>query len=258
MQLDGKVIVITGLGPGLGREIAVLFAREGAALALGCRTEAYLEEVRAEIADAGGRVIAVPTDITDPDQCRRIVAAAVDGFGGIDGVLQNGFSPGSFTTFEDADLADWRRAMDVNCWGSLQVAQAAVPALKERGGGTITFVNSMVVRKPLPTQGGYATSKGALMTASQVLARELGRYRIRVNSLTPGWMLGPSVDIYFAMMEQMGRSYDEVYAEIASQISLGVVPTDDECARAAVFLASDASVMVTGQSIDVNGGEVFH
>jgi NAD(P)-dependent dehydrogenase (short-subunit alcohol dehydrogenase family) len=148
--------------------------------------------------------------------------------------------------------------MDVNLWGTLELCQAAVPHLKARGGGSIVIVGSMIMRKVLPLQGGYAISKGALHTAMQVMARELGQHRIRVNSIVPGWMMGPSVEGYFTMMEAMGKSRDELYAEIASNMALGVIPTDDECARAALFLASDLSVMVTGAGIDVNGGEVFH
>ncbi len=257
MLLENKVAVITGIGPGLGRELAVQFAREGAAVAIGARTESYLEEVRKEIDADGGRVVAVPTDIADREDCDRIIAAAVDAFGGVDSVVQNGFHSPAFELFENVDLDSWKRAMDVNLWGSLNLAQAAIPNLKERGGGSIVFVNSMVMRKVLPFQGGYATSKGALMTAAQVLARELGQYRIRVNSIVPGWMMGPSVDVYFETMEAQGKPKDELYAEIASNIALGVIPTDEECAGAAVFLASDLASMITGQTVDVNGGEVF-
>jgi NAD(P)-dependent dehydrogenase (short-subunit alcohol dehydrogenase family) len=171
--------------------------------------------------------------------------------------VQNGFYSPAFEVFENADLDDWKRAMDVNLWGSLNLAQAAIPSLKERGGGSIVFVNSMIMRKVLPFQGGYATSKGALMTAAQVLARELGQYRIRVNSIVPGWMMGPSVEWYFQYMEEQGKPKDELYAEIAANISLGVIPTDEECAGPALFLASDLASMVTGQTVDVNGGEVF-
>jgi NAD(P)-dependent dehydrogenase (short-subunit alcohol dehydrogenase family) len=256
--LENKVAVITGIGPGLGRELAVQFAREGAAVVIGARTESYLEDVRAEVEAAGGRVVAVPTDIADREHCDRIIAAAVDAFGGVDSVVQNGFHSPAFELFENVDLDSWKTAMDVNLWGSLNLAQAAIPSLKERNGGSIVFVNSMIMRKVLPFQGGYATSKGALMTAAQVLARELGRYRIRVNSIVPGWMMGPSVEWYFQYMEEQGKPKDELYAEIASNIALGVIPTDEECAGAAVFLASDLASMVTGQAVDVNGGEVFH
>jgi len=258
MLLKDKVCVVTGLGPGLGREISVLFAQEGASVVIGSRTASYVDEVANEIAESGGRVVGVPTDITDRAQCERILQTAADTFGGIDVVVQNGFVTPPFELFEDADLAGWRRAMDVNLWGTLELCQAAVPHLEARGGGSIVIVGSMIIRKVLAYQGGYAISKGALNTAVHVLARELGQHRIRVNSIVPGWMMGPSVDGYFAMMESQGKPRDELYAEIASNMALGVIPTDDECARAALFLASDLSAMVTGASIDVNGGEVFH
>jgi len=258
MLLQDKVCVVTGLGPGLGREVSMLFAQEGASVVIGSRTEAYVEEVTAEIVAAGGQVVGVPTDITDRSQCERILQTAADTFGGIDVVLQNGFMSPPFEMFEHADLAKWRTAMNVNTWGSLELAQAAVPHLKARGGGSIVMVSSMISRKVLPMQGGYAISKGALNTAVQVLARELGQYKIRVNSIVPGWMMGPSVEWYFEFMESQGTPKDELYAEISSNIALGVIPTDDECAKAALFLASDLSSMVTGAGIDVNGGEVFH
>jgi NAD(P)-dependent dehydrogenase (short-subunit alcohol dehydrogenase family) len=173
--------------------------------------------------------------------------------------VHNAFAPDTFQLFEDVDLASWRQIMDVNLFGSLQLTQAAIPHMKAQGAGSIVFVNSMIIRKVLPLQGGYATSKGALMTAAQVLAKELGPHGIRVNSIVPGWMWGPSVEMYFKMQEaQTGRSVQEHYDEIASQIVLGEIPPDDDCANAAVFFASDLSRVITGQSLDVNGGEVFH
>src|SRR4029079_15338803 len=125
--LENKVAVITGIGPGLGRELAVQFAREGAAVVMCASTESYLEEVRAEIDGAGGRVVAVPTDIADREHCERIVAAAVAAFGGGDTVVQNAFAFPPFALFEDADLDTWNQAMDVTVWGSLNLAQAVLP-----------------------------------------------------------------------------------------------------------------------------------
>ena len=117
----------------------------------------------------------------------------------------------------------------------------------------------MIVRKILPLQGGYAVSKAALMTAAQVLAKELGPYGIRVNSIVPGWMWGPSVEGYFKMMEkQTGKTVKASYDEIASAMPLGEIPPDEDCANAALFFASEMSRVITGQALDVNGGEVFH
>lgn len=259
MLLKDKVAIISGVGPGLGREIARAFAREGADVVLGARTKSFLAEVASEVEGLGGRAVAVPTDITVPEQCARLAAAAVETFGRIDCLVNSAFRPDVFRSFEDVDLDAWRKIFEVNVFGSLGLTKAVLPQMKAQGGGSIVFINSMVMRKPLPLQGGYAASKGALMTAAQVLAKELGAYHIRVNSVVPGWMLGPPVEMYLEMMATAnGSSRDDEYAKLAADIPLGIIPPDEDCANAVVFFASDLSAVITGQALDVNGGEVFH
>src|SRR5207244_3694740 len=142
--------------------------------------------------------------------------------------------------------------------GSLELTQAVIPVMKEQGGGSIVFVNSQIVRKVLPRQGGYAVSKGALLTAAQVLAKELGRHQIRVNSVVPGWMMGPGVEwLLQDRAHRAGNTVEDQYQVVASEMALGRIPTDEECAGAVVFFASDLSKVITGQSLDVNGGETF-
>lgn len=259
MLLEGKVCVLSGVGPGLGRQLALTLARHGADLVLGARTEPYLEEVAGEVAALGRRALPVTTDITDVEQCRRLAATARDELGRVDVLVNNAFRPDVFKRFEEVDLDDWRRIFDVNVFGTLQLTKEVAAAMKEQGGGSIVFVNSMVVRKVLPLQGGYAASKAALLTAAQVLAKELGPYRIRVNSVVPGWMWGPPVQLWCEWQAaERGVTAERVRDEIAAQIPLGAIPTDEECSRAVVFFASDLSEVVTGQALDVNGGEVFH
>ena len=259
MLLKDRRCIVSGIGPGLGKEIALAFAREGADVALGARTESYLEEVHGEIEALGRRAVHSRTDITDEAQCDALVQATVDAFGGVDVLVNNAFAPDVFQLFEDVDLAAWRHIMDVNLFGSLQLTKSVIPHMKAQGSGSIVFVNSMIMRKVLPLQGGYATSKGALMTAAQVLAKELGPHKIRVNSIVPGWMWGPGVEMYIEMLASgSGRTPQDHYDEIAAEIPLGEIPPDDECANAAVFFASDLSSVITGQALDVNGGEVFH
>jgi NAD(P)-dependent dehydrogenase (short-subunit alcohol dehydrogenase family) len=259
MLLKDKVAIVSGVGPGLGREIALAFAREGASVVLGARTESFLKEVATEIQDAGGRALPVPTNIVDPAACAGVAAAAVAEFGRIDCLVNSAFRPDVFKRFEDVDLNAWRKIFEVNVFGSLQLTQAVLPQMKAQGGGSIVFVNSMVVRKVMPLQGGYAASKGALLTAAQALAKELGQYQIRVNSVVPGWMAGPWFDMYLDMMVAgNGTTREEERAKITSQIPLGDIPSDDDCANAIVFFASDLSSAITGQALDVNGGEVFH
>jgi len=257
--LKDKTAIVSGVGPGLGKEVALAFVREGASVVIGARRESYLREVAAELEALGGTVRYVPTDVSDPDQCRRMVDVTLDELGRVDVLVNNAFAPDVFQPFDSVDLDAWRHIMDVNLFGSLQLTGEVIEPMKAAGGGSIVFVNSMITRKVLPLQGGYATSKGALLTAAQVLAKELGPHRIRVNSVVPGYMWGPSVEIYLKILEQQdGRPAQQHYDEIASHIPLGFIPPDEDCANAVVFFASDLSAVVTGQSLDVNGGEVFH
>jgi NAD(P)-dependent dehydrogenase (short-subunit alcohol dehydrogenase family) len=256
--LAGKVCVVSGVGPGLGRRAAVALAMHGAAVVVAARRQSTLDQVAAEIDELGGRVRSMPTDITDAEQCERLVAYATDELGGVDVLVNNAFRFDAFKTFEDVDLAIWRKIVDTNLFGSLQLTKAALPSMRSRGGGSVIMVASMAARKPPPLQGGYAISKGALLTAVKVLAGELGPSGVRVNAIVPGWMGGPSVDVYVQMTSAgRGITPEAVVAELEEPIALKRVPSDEEVAGSIVFLASDLSSPITGQAIDVNGGEYF-
>jgi NAD(P)-dependent dehydrogenase (short-subunit alcohol dehydrogenase family) len=256
--LAGKTCLVSGVGPGLGRQVAKLLAEHGADLVLAARRQGTLDDVAAEVGGTGARVVTVPTDITDPSQCERLVATADAELGGIDVLVNNAFRFDVLKTFEDVDLDAWRKIMETNLFGSLQLTRAALPLLRRRQGGSVVMVASMAARVPPPLQGGYAISKGALLTATRVLASELGPSGIRVNAVVPGWMWGPSVEMYVDMASS-GRSVprSEVIGELEARIPLGRVPTDAEVAGTVVYLASDLSAAVTGQALDANGGEHF-
>lgn len=257
MLLEDRVCVVAGVGPGLGRTLALTFADHGADVVLAARRRPVLDEVAAEVAARGRRAVTVPTDLTDAAQCRHLVDRTVAELGRLDVLVANAYKEDVFQRFEDVDLDEWRSLMEINVFGPLQVAQAAVPAMRARGGAMV-FVGSMIVRKPRVHQAGYAVSKGALATAARALAEELGRYRIRVNSVMPGWIWGPGVQMYLQLAAtQRGITEEEVLAGITRRIPLGTVPTEDDVAGAAVYLASDLAASVTGQTIDVNGGEVM-
>jgi len=259
MLLKDKVAIVSGVGPGLGRATALALAREGAAVGLAARTEARVRDVADEIEAMGGRALPVPTNIADPDQCRRIADATAAEFGGLDVLVNSAFRRDPNQPFEDVDLERWRKVYDVNVFGSLHLTKAAIPHLKARGGGSIVFVNSMSARKIRANEGGYASSKGALLTAAQVLAKELGPYQIRVNSVVPGWIWGPNVQTYVEwQVAERGITAEEAVAEIEREIPLGFIPPQEDVAEAIVFFASDMAKVITGQSLDVNGGEYFH
>ena len=258
MLLAGRVGIVSGIGPGLGRAIALALAREGADVVLAARTAPALEDVAAEVRAAGRRALAVPTDVTRPEQCRQLAEAAHGAFGRIDVLVNNAFRSGPYEPVEQASLEDWRKVFDVNLFGTLALCQAFIPFMKARG-GSIVMINSMSMRVIEPRFGGYAASKGALLTAAQTMAKELGASGIRVNSVVPGYIWGPALERYFAdLARQRGTTPEAVYAEVASRTALGRIPTSEDVAAAVVFFASDLSRAVTGQALDVNAGHYFH
>jgi NAD(P)-dependent dehydrogenase (short-subunit alcohol dehydrogenase family) len=241
VQLKDKVAIVSGIGPGMGRDISLAFAREGARLALAARSKDKLEETLKEVQQLGAEAIAVPTDISKTEDCARLVAKTVE------------------STIDSADLDKWRQPFEVNVLGTLRLTQQVIPHMKKQGGGSIVMINSMVIRDVLPTMADYAASKAALMAATHGLARELGASKIRVNSVVPGYIWGPSLQWYFNdLAKKRGVTPQQVYDEVAGEGALHHIPTSEEIAPAVVFFASDASRVITGQSLDVNGGNVFH
>jgi NAD(P)-dependent dehydrogenase (short-subunit alcohol dehydrogenase family) len=256
MLLSDKVVIVSGIGPGLGQELAQSAVREGARVVLAARTESYLEEVDQELRAKGAETLVVPTDISEREQCDALVEKTLSRFGRVDCLINSAYTPGQMGLFESSDLDDWRLPLEVNLFGSLGLTQAAVAPMKEQGGGSVVFVNTMVQKKPLPTQGAYATSKGALTAAARQLARELGPHGIRVNSIYMGWMWGPPVEQYVnGAAKAQGVEPAEVIAGITQDIPIGSIPDDSDCANAVIFLASDHARAITGAGLDCNGGE---
>ncbi len=256
MILQDKVVIVSGIGPGLGQELAINAGREGAKVVLAARTRSFLDDVEAEVKKTGAETLVVPTDITKADQTANLVEQTVERFGRIDALINSAYSGGTFCSFEDADLDDWRKTMEVNFFGSLSLTQQVVPLMKKQGKGAIVNINTMVERKPLPMQGAYGSSKGALTVATRMLAKELGPYGIRVNSVAMGWMWGPPVEGHVKMAAKaQGISEEDVIADIVKDIPIGRIPDDSDCANAALFFASDLSAVVTGANLNCNGGE---
>ncbi|TMB54838.1 MAG: SDR family oxidoreductase [Deltaproteobacteria bacterium] len=259
MLLAGQVALVSGIGPGLGRSIALALAREGADVVLAARTATALDAVAAEVEAVGRRALAVPTDLAQPEQCRRLAETAHAAFGRIDVLVNNAFRSGPYDAVDASRLEDWRAVFDVNVFGTLALSQAVIPFMKTAGRGSIVMINSMSMRIIEPHFGSYAASKGALLTAAQTMAKELGTSGIRVNSVVPGYIWGPALERYFAdLARQRGTTPAAVYAEVASRTALGRIPTSDDVAAAVVFFASDLSRAVTGQALDVNAGHYFH
>jgi len=260
MLLQDKVVIVSGVGPGLGQADARALAREGATVVLAARNAEYLAQVRKEIENDGGRALAIPTNLVDAEQVQALVAGTIDAYGRIDGLVNNAFRMDTFEPFDAVDLTKWRKIFEVNVWGALGLTQACVPHLKEsaaqRGDASIVFIISMSMRKIRTHEGGYAASKAAVHTAARTMAVELGPAGIRVNCVAPGWIGGPNVET-FIEMDSFSRGIEPaaVRAEIESRIPLGLIPPQDDIANSVVFFASPWSRVITGQTLDVNGGE---
>lgn len=261
MLLKDKVVIVSGIGPGLGVKLAVEAAREGArGVVAAARTAEKLDDAERRIRELGTgcKVVKVPTDITDASQCKRVAERAVAELGRIDGLVNSAYFHGNFESVAEPDLASWQKVFETNVIGSMQMTLACVPQMKQQGGGAVVMVNTMATLKPYPGEAGYAASKGGLLVAAKYLALELGAHNIRVNSTRMGWMWGVPVQNAIKMMAQaQGRSEQEVKDAVAANIALRRIVTDDECARAALFFISDYASAVSGAVLDVNGGEAF-
>jgi NAD(P)-dependent dehydrogenase (short-subunit alcohol dehydrogenase family) len=256
--LEGTTMVVSGVGPGLGREIASAAYREGASVMMGARREANLRAAAESIDPSGERVAWQRTDITVPADCDRLIGAAVDRFGRLDSLVNCAALDTMMGGLEGADLDTWMPAFQTNVLGTLRVCQAAIPKLKERG-GAIVFIGSQIMYWPQIMQMAYASSKGALTAAIVHLATELGPHKIRVNTVVPTWMWGPPVEGYVDWMSSsQGIPPEEVIAGITKNMPLGEIPSDGDVAEVVVFFASSRARMVTAQSLFVNAGEFPH
>jgi NAD(P)-dependent dehydrogenase (short-subunit alcohol dehydrogenase family) len=256
MPLHDKVIAVFGVGPGLGREVARLCLRDGAAVALGARTLDRCEQTARELDGDGTRTLALAADIDQQQSVDAFVAATLERFGHLDGVA---VVAANVTTIADAVGIDddvWRASFDTNILGPLHVARATRSALAARG-GALVFTGTQAAYDPKPGMAAYGVTKmGAQVSLMHYLARELGSARIRVNCVETSWMLGPLVQGYMDYMAgEQGRSATDVIADIAKDWPIPDMPLDEDVAESFAFLLSDRARMITGQTIRVNAGE---
>ena len=251
MQLDSKVVVITGAARGLGRAYAVAMAAQGASI-FACDVSDCGETV-AEIKAAGGSIESAVTDIADMGSCQAMADSAVAAFGRIDVLINNAALYASLqgSRFEDLDEAQWDAVMNVNIKGVWQCCKAVVNPMRKAGGGSIINISSLAAVYGLPYGCDYAASKAAVIGMTRSMARELGKDSIRVNAVAPSAVMTEGTQEFF------GEKFEKAKSVIASG---QVIPRNLEPADLTgtlIYLASDASAFVTGQTHMVDGGSWF-
>lgn len=255
MLLKDKVVLISGVGPGMGQSMAKIAAAEGAKVGLGARNQDFINDVAKEITAAGGQAIAISTDVTDASQCSAFANAAAEEFGRIDGLVNSAYNHGAWATSDVANPEEWAAVYEVNCLGALRMSQAVLPAMKSKGGGAIVNVSTMATVNPFPGEAAYAASKGGLGVLSKHMAKDFGQFGIRVNACRMGWIGGAPVYGYIDAQVAGGRERGEVVGEITGRIPLGIIPPEEDCAKAVLYFVSDYANVVSGATLDVNGGQ---
>jgi NAD(P)-dependent dehydrogenase (short-subunit alcohol dehydrogenase family) len=255
--LKDKVVVLSGVGPGLGRALGEEAAKMGADLVLVSRTEKRLEKMAEVVRGLGRRALVVPTDITDEASRQALVDRTVQEFGRVDCLLNNAFGIPPMDPISTIKVEDLRAANETNVFAPLRLTALFADAL-EKTHGNVIMLNSAVQYSSQPEYSGYKLSKGALAHLAHSLATELGPRGIRVNSVAPSYIYEDVNKGYFDWLAaEAGVTHDDVYAEKAAPCDLKRLASPAEVARATLFLATDLASAVTGQTLTVDCGE-FH
>ena len=246
MKLEGQVAVITGAGRGIGRAIALAYAREGARLVLAARSEAELEETAAAASEAGAEAIAVRTDVTSQIGTGRLARRAVERFGRIDVLVNNAGISGPVGPLQSNDVAEWVDTINVNLTGTFLVCRAVVPVMLEQGGGRIINLSGAGVANAWSNMSAYCASKAAVVRMTEVLAQELEGKGITVNALGPGSV---HTSMWEKMTEDAAQAGADFIHELGVRVTSGGGASIDDCAELAVWLASEESSGLTGRII---------
>ena len=245
-SLAGRVAIVSGSGTGIGRAIALVFAEQGADIVLAARRREPLEHTAADVESMGRRALVVPTDVTDPEQCERLVAATVAEFGQIDVVVNN--AGGALTKAPmDWGADEWRQIVDVNLAGVYFLSRAAARSMLERGKGSIVNISSGSSFNPFPIGLPYGASKAAVNNLTNSLAAAWTPHGVRVNAVAAG---GVRTELLVEDALKNGIDPDT----IGAGNGMGRLAEPYEIATAVLFLASDASSFCSGATLYAGGG----
>ena len=244
--LQGRRAIVSGASRGIGREIAVLFAEQGADVVLVARTAERLEALKEEITALGRTAVVVAVDVTTDDAAPTIVDAAVAELGGIAILVNNAGGNSFMMPLQAMRYSGWQKTMAINLDAAVRLTHAALPALLASGNGSIVNIASVAGVRGAPGMSHYGAAKAALISLTRSLAIEVATLGVRANALVPGWIDTDLTDFL--------RADAGVEERLLSDVPMARWGRADEIAQAALFLASDASSFMTGQQLIVDGG----
>jgi NAD(P)-dependent dehydrogenase (short-subunit alcohol dehydrogenase family) len=260
MLLAGQVAIVTGGGRGIGRAIAMEFASQGAAVFVAARTEKEISAVAGEIKKAGGKAAFVTADLGREADCEKIVRGARDAFGAVHILVNNGAIYGPVQPAEQFSARDWDEVMAVNLRAPMLLSKLVLPEMYERTSGVILNISTVGAKLAFGLSAAYTASKAGLIGLTRVLAAEGGQKGVRVNALCPGPVtetkMSQDLTKEFTAFSQTGA--DELLNQMIAGILQHRPQTAEEIASAALFLVSDQSRAITGQTLNVDGGMAFY
>lgn len=255
MKLKERVAIITGGGRGLGRDIALAFAREGAALVISGTSEGAVNSTASELREGGARAIAVLADVSDELAVARLTEATLREFGQIDILVNNAGIIGPTAVVTEVTREDWDRTIAVNLTGAFLCARAVLGHMSSRHRGKIINIASIAGHIGYAMRSPYSVSKWGMIGLSRTLAQEWGRYNIQVNTISPGPVMGERIDeVIRRRAAQSGKTIEAVTEEYTARLALGRFVDPNDVAATAVFLASSESDSITGEVIKVSSG----
>ena len=260
LLLHNQVALITGSGRGIGRAMARLFAKEGAAVFLTARTERELAAAAAEISQAGGSAAFFAGDLANEADCRTAFERAVATFGRTDILLNNGGHYGPVVPVEEYPMEEFDRVMAVHLRAAFLLSQLVLPGMYERKHGVILNISSISAKAAYSWGSAYAAAKAGLLGLTRYSAAEAARKGVRVNAICPGPVTetAMSKELGAELARKLNVNEDEQVAGFLQSILQGRGQTANEIAEMALFLCSEKASAITGQAINVDGGAVFH
>lgn len=259
MLFQDKVTLVTGGGRGIGKVIALAFAREGADVAVTGEAESPLKETVTEIESIGRTSLAVVCDFLQPEQAEVMVDTFLEKFGHIDILVNNAGIEGPTRTVAEMDLEGWNDTLSINLNGAMVTSRNVLgKSMIPRKSGVIINISSASGRRGRDSRSAYAVTKFGIIGLTQTMALEFGKYGIRVNAIAPGAVEGERIESVFKQYaEKSGIPYEEMVTRSNSLAALGRMVKPEEVADLAVFLASEKSSGITGQTINIDAGTNF-